>query len=114
MTAAKWNVVTQTNEALSLSLVWAVDGVPVNLTGYSAALQVRASAEALDSSLSLTEASGLTLGGAAGSVGVYASAAQVGALGPGVFAYDLVLTSGGGVSTALLAGDFIVRQGVSR
>jgi nucleoside phosphorylase len=89
-------------------------GALVNLTGYTASLKIRPTVESSTVSLSLTQASGLTLGGAAGTVTITISAAQTTTLAGGNFVYDLKVTSGGGVATRLVEGDVIVSAEVSR
>lgn len=47
-----------------------------------------------DAQFTLTNGSGITLGGSAGTVQIDISAAQSGAVVPGTYIYDLELTSG--------------------
>lgn len=89
-------------------------GALVNLTGYTAAMKIRPTVESSTVSLSLTQASGLTLGGAAGTVLITISAAQSTALDSGNFVYDLKVTSAGGVATRLVEGTVTVNADVSR
>lgn len=83
-----------------------VSGSPVNLTGYTAAMKVRAT-PAADAVLSLTNGSGITLGGAAGTVAVVITATQTTAIPAGQYLYDLKLTSAG-VVTRFIQGTFKV------
>lgn len=89
-------------------------GAPVNLTGYTAAMKIRPTAESDTVSLALTQASGLSLGGAAGTVLITITAAQTTALASGNFVYDLKVTSAGGVATRLIEGNVTVNVDVSR
>jgi nucleoside phosphorylase len=89
-------------------------GALVNLTGYTAALKVRPTVESSTVSLSLTQASGITLGGVAGTVDFTFTAAQTTTLASGNYVYDLKVTSAGGVATRLVEGDVIVSAEVSR
>lgn len=89
-------------------------GALVNLTGYTAAMKIRPTVESSTVSLSLTHASGLTLGGVAGTVTITISAAQTTALDSGTFVYDLKVTSAGGVATRLVEGTVTVSPDVSR
>jgi hypothetical protein len=89
-------------------------GALVNLTGYTAAMKIRPTVESSTVSLSLTQASGLTLGGAAGTVLITITAAQTTALDSGNFVYDLKVTSGGGIATRVIEGDVVVKPEVSR
>jgi len=88
-------------------------GTALNLTGYSAAMQVREAADSTAYLLSLTSGSGITLGGTAGSVAVAITSAQSSALSSGSYAYDLELISGSQV-TRLLQGAFTVVGNVTR
>jgi fibronectin type 3 domain-containing protein len=89
-------------------------GALVNLTGYTAALKIRPTVESSTTTLSLTQASGLTLGGAAGTVTITLTAANTTTLASGNYVYDLKVTSAGGVATRLVEGDVIVSAEVSR
>ncbi len=86
---------------------------PINLTGYSARMQIRASVDSSSTLVSLTSGSGITLGGAAGTIAVLISATDTASLSQnGV--YDLELVSGSGVVTRLLQGNVIVSKEVTR
>ena len=90
-----------------------VGGTALNLTGYTAAMQVRESAGAATALLSLTNGAGITLGGTAGSVGVVVAATASAALAAGSYSYDLELNSGSTI-TRLLEGSFNVTGNVTR
>lgn len=106
---------TTQGATLSRQVTWLVAGSAVNLTSYTAKMQVRRAAGADGSALvSLTSGSGLTLGGTAGTIGITVSSAQSSALPSGRLAYDLQVTSPGGEVTFLLAGPFTVAEAVTR
>jgi hypothetical protein len=86
----------------------------VNLTGYSARMQVRKTIGSTTPYLSLTQASGITLGGAAGTVAIAISAAALSAIPAGNYVYDLELVSGAGAVVRLISGDFTVAGEVTR
>lgn len=86
----------------------------LNLTGYSAAMQIRTAADSTAYLLSLTNGSGITLGGTAGTVAVAITAAQSSAISAGSYAYDLELTAGAGLVTRLLQGAVNVSGNVTR
>lgn len=88
-------------------------GTALNLTGYTAAMQVREAADSTATLLSLTSGSGITLGGTAGSVAVVITSAQSSAIASGSYAYDLELISGAQV-TRLLQGAVNVSGNVTR
>jgi len=86
----------------------------INLTGYSARMQVRKTIGSTTPYLSLTQASGITLGGAAGTVAIAISAATLAAVPAGNYVYDLELISGAGAVIRLISGDFVVTGEVTR
>lgn len=89
-------------------------GVPVDLTGYSARLQVRKSASDSNKLLDLTSGDGITLGGSAGTITILVSATDTAALPAGAYKYDLELESGAGVVRRLLEGSATISAEVSR
>lgn len=96
------------------ALTWNTNGTAVNLTGYSARMQVREAYESLSPVLSLTSGSGITLGGTAGSIILEANATTTAALEAGQYVYDLELVTSGGYVTRLLEGNFTVDPEVTR
>jgi hypothetical protein len=99
---------------------WSSGGVltyytPVDLTGYTARMQVRASAAATAVLLDLTtENGGITLGGTDGTITCTSSATQTAALTFGTGVYDLELVDGSGVVTRLAEGSVCVSREVTR
>jgi hypothetical protein len=89
-------------------------GTPVNITSYTAALQVRSLPESTTAVLSLTTGSGITITGASGLVAVHATAAQTEAIIAGDYYYDLEVTSPQGIVTRLVQGQAIVNPQVTR
>lgn len=67
---------------------------PRDLTGYTAKMQARASADANSAILTLTDTTGITLGGTSGTVMINIPAADTAHLPPGTWKYDLTITSG--------------------
>jgi hypothetical protein len=90
-----------------------IGGTALNLTGYTAAMQVRDSAGAATALVSLTNGAGITLGGTAGSVGVTIASTATAALSAGSYSYDLELNSGSTI-TRLLEGAFNVTGNATR
>lgn len=95
------------------TLTWKTNGTAVNLTGYSARMQVRQTADATATVLSISNGSGITLGGTAGTVLLEASATTTAALTAGQYVYDLELVSGAYV-TRLVEGNFVIYSEVTR
>jgi len=90
------------------------DGTALNWSGYSARMQVREAADSTATLLSLTDGSGITLGGTAGTIAVAITNAQSAAVSAGSYAYDLELISNGSAVTRLLQGAFNVVGNVTR
>jgi hypothetical protein len=90
-------------------------GVAINLTGYTAAMQLRFTPASTTAVLSLSSPSnGITITGATGLVAVRMTAAQTTTLSPLIFDYDLELTSSGGIVTRLIQGSLTVSAEVTR
>ena len=90
-------------------------GTPVNITGYSAALQIRTSPLARTAVLTLTNGDGITITGAEGLLECHATAEQTAAITNGKYAYDIEITSnGGGIVTRLAQGTIEVIAQVTR
>lgn len=92
---------------------------PVNLTGYSARMQVRETQASTATILSLTSGSGITLGGTAGTILLEASATTTAGVAASsspqtVYVWDIELVSGAGYVTRLLEGNFFVDPEVTR
>ena len=78
----------------------------VDVTGYTAAMHVRRAAGAADTLASISNGSGITLGGVAGTLALSISSAATAGIPAGRHSYDLKTTSGGGNVSYLLAGPF--------
>ena len=92
-------------------------GTPVNITGYSAALQIRTSPLAKTTVLSLTSliAGGITITGATGLLACRATAAQTTLIAPGRYVYDIEITAPStGVVTRICEGTINVSPQVTR
>jgi hypothetical protein len=75
-------------------------------------MQIRASYTSASALISLTQASGLTLGGAAGTIDINITSNQTTALAAGTYVYDLEMTYGATVKT-ILEGTFVVTPQVT-
>ena len=88
---------------------------PVNLTGFTARMELR---EDVDDATVLhsmtTENGGITLGGADGTIDLLVSAANTSGFTFGHAVYDLELISASGVVTRLLSGTVVVSKEVTR
>lgn len=93
--------------------VWKIGGTPVNVTGYSAKMQVR---KAVGGTvlIELSSANGrITVGTTDGSFTFYISPADTAALQAGEWVYDFDVTAPNGTVTTLLQGGFVVTPQVS-
>ena len=95
--------------------VWKIDGAPVNLSTYTARMQVRK--DYADTSkpavINLTTASGITLN-SDGEISIFIAPSVTAAVPGGTYRYDLELVSSSGEVTRLLEGLFIVSPEVTR
>ena len=112
------DMTVRSGDTLAFTLTYQTDaGAAVNLTGYSAKMQANLTSYASGTRISsngstilftASSADGkLTLGGAAGTIAINVSAAEM-ALSAGVGTYGLELTSSGGVVTTILAGKLTI------
>lgn len=101
-------------ETFDRTVTWKIDDVAVNITGYTARMQIRKTIRSTSAVVSLTQASGLTLGGSAGTIQIVISATATAALDAGRYVYDLELVSAGGVVTRVIAGAFELTPEVTR
>lgn len=120
---AKLDLVMYQGASWDYQLTWTTTSgtvtTPVNLTGYSARMQVRETFASTTSILSLTSGSGITLGGTAGTIYLEANATTTaGVASPEtpstVYSYDLELVSPAGYVTRLVNGNFFIDPEVTR
>lgn len=117
MTAGQHDITIEQGATFLLNLVWrdSTDTL-VDLTGYTARMQVRQTHKSADPpALTLTTENGaITLGGAAGTISVVAAATATGDITFKRGVYDLELVSGSGVVTRLIDGVVTVTPEVTR
>lgn len=90
------------------------NGAAINLTGYTAAMQLRQNYNSDDAVLTLTTSNGgIVITGNLGKLVLSATATQTGALDAGYYVYDLEIASGG-VVTRLFQGQITVAGEVTR
>jgi hypothetical protein len=90
-------------------------GTAINLTGYTAAMQLRKTVSSATASLTLSSpSSGIVITGATGLINITITATQTTALLPDLYVYDLEITSSAGVVTRLIEGSAIVSAEVTR
>ena len=110
--SAKYNLVCDQATTFGLQFTVANDGVPWNLTSYTATLTVRPFLGSTTTTLLATTENGkIVLGGATGRVNVSFTATETNIF-PSRYVYDLVLKSGA-FEVRLLEGKFIITPGVT-
>jgi hypothetical protein len=91
------------------------NGTPINLTSYTAALQLRSLPSDTTAVLTLTTANGgIAITAATGVVAIHATANQTRVIDDGVYYYDLEITSPLSVVTRLVQGQVVVSPEVTR
>lgn len=113
--AGTYNLLCEQGATFSRQITWLdSNGVPVDLTSYTARMQVRETVESSSTLFDLTSGAGdITLGGAAGTITVTISAAATAAVAAGCYVYDLELVTGTLVYR-ILQGEFTVDAEVTR
>jgi hypothetical protein len=113
--AGQYHIITDQGATFSRQLTWKDEnGAAVNLTGYTARMQLRTSVQNDSVVLELTDTNGrISLGGAAGTITLTVTANDMTAIPPLKYVYDLELVNGT-VVTRLVQGTFIVRPEVTR
>lgn len=116
MSAATLNLVIEQKAAFSRRLVWKdKNGKRVDLTGYTAKLQIKNLAGDVAALFELNTSNGrIALGGKNGQIDLSITGTDTAGITSwtkGV--YDLVLTSAGGVRTRLIEGSVKVSPGVT-
>lgn len=114
MIPGKYNITCPQGATFHQQLTWLIDNDPVDLTGYTARMQVREKYNSPIANLDLnTENGTITLGGALGTISIAVGASVTQGLVPKDYLYDVELDSGGEV-TRIIEGKFIVTPEVTR
>jgi len=115
MTAGLYNFTIDQGSNWNLNVIYKdANGAVINLTGYTAAMQLRQNYNSDSAELTLTTSNGgIVITGAQGKLVLSATAAQTGGLDAGYYVYDLEIASGG-VVTRLFQGQITVAGEVTR
>jgi len=114
MAAGLYDITIEQGATFQLNLTWKdSNGSPINLTGYSARMQVRESYESEDVIVSLVSPTNITLGGALGTILITIANSVTSSLSFVEGVYDLELIVGSTV-TRLLQGKAIISREVTR
>lgn len=112
-TAGTYNILADQGATFTRTLTYLDNaGAPVNLTGYTAKMQVRPTIGSSTVLVELSTANGrITLGGALGTIALNAPASAMG-FEAGTYVYDLEITSGAN-TTRIIMGSFTNRPEVT-
>jgi hypothetical protein len=115
MTAGIYNFTMDQGSDWDLNVLYQdSNGAAINLTGYTAAMQLRQNYNSDSAELTLTTSNGgIVITGALGKLVLHATAAQTGGLDAGYYVYDLEISSGG-VVTRIIQGQITVAGEVTR
>ena len=114
---AKHNLYVYRGATFSEAITWKDENAtPIDLTGFTARMQMRETVESSTPFLALTtENGGIQLGGAAGTINILATAAATSAITANAGVYDLEIVAGDGVTvTRLLEGIVFISPEVTR
>lgn len=116
MPAANYDILIEKGATFRLGLTWRdANGTPVDLTNWSARMQIRESINDAQAAVDLSSPSaGIVLGGTAGTIAVTLTAAQTAALTIRRGVYDLEVQDSVGNVTRLLQGAVEVSPEVTR
>jgi len=93
---------------------WTADAVQVDLTGYTAKMQVKHKKTDTTALLTLTDTAGIVLGGVDNNIVAELSDAQSAELGEGQFVFDIQLTNASGKSRTLIYGTIVLQLSVTQ
>lgn len=116
MTAGIYNFTIDQGAQYTTQIIWAdSSGNPIDLTGYSAAMQLREQAASPNpSALNLTSSNGgITITPLAGEMDILMTTAQTGALTARFYVYDLEIALSG-VVTRIIQGQITVSAQVTQ
>jgi hypothetical protein len=115
MTPGRFNFVCPQGSTFNPRLTWKIDNSTIDISGYSARLQVRETHTSEDFIVNLTDLNGgITLGGSAGTIDLYIDAYETSSFITGDHVYDLEVISGNGIVQRLIEGRFNITPEVTR
>jgi hypothetical protein len=94
--------------------LWEADGDPVNLTGWTARMMLRATAEAASPTVSLSTATSTMTALSTGVIGLSYSAISSAAITAATYLYDLEVVNPSGTVRRLMQGNAVVSREMTR
>lgn len=114
MIPGKYNIVCPQGSTLQQQFVYKVDDTPVDLTGYSARMQVREKHTSKIPTISINTTSGGMTVDNLGAINIEVSASSTEDLVAKEYVYDLEIISSSNIVTRLIEGKFLVTPEVTR
>jgi hypothetical protein len=116
MTPGLVNFVCPQGSTFRRTITYKIEEVPVDLSGYSARLQVRKAHYSDDVIVAISSGSigGITLGGSAGTIDILINAEVTAGFPSGTHVYDLEVISSSQYVDRLIEGNFVVTPEVTR
>lgn len=115
MTPGRYNIQVYQGSTWTISPQWKIDNLYVDVTGYTAKMDVRYSASSTSTIIELSSTNGrITVGTTNGKFTLALTATETAALTAGSYVYDLEITAPDGTVTRLLEGGFSVSPEVTR
>lgn len=111
MSAGIYNFTLNQGATFNKQMTVKENNSPLNLTGYTAAMQLRSTYDSSTVALSMTAA---VLNATQGILSISATATATAALEEGIYVYDLEITTSAGTVTRLLQGQVTVSPEVTR
>jgi hypothetical protein len=108
------NLTCKQGATFNRALTYRLNHVVVNLTGYTARMQVRPDHTSENLILNLSVGYGLAIDGEHGKITITVTAGTTATIPAGTYVYDLEIQSDNGEVTRLLEGKFIVTPEVTR
>ena len=109
MQPGRFNFTLTQGDTFNTKPAWKVNGNYVNVTGYSAKMDVKIAPTSTSTIVELSSANGrITVGTTDGTFELALTPTETAALPPGQYVYDLDVTSPGGNVYTLLTGGFTV------
>jgi len=115
MKPGKYNMICPQGATFTKTLIWKIDEVPVDLTGYTARMQAKDKHKTTCAPIIniTTENGGITLGGEEGTIDLLVTATETTEIYPKEYVYDLEMVSTDFVYR-LIEGKFIVTPEVTK
>jgi|TARA_R100000030_G_C3209978_1_gene113092 hypothetical protein len=112
MAAGTYNFTLEQGSTFSRQITVQENSTALNLTGYTARMQMRSTHDS--STIALTYTSTIASPASNGKINLSATATQTAAIEEGIYVYDLEIESSGGEVTRLMEGQVTVTPEVTR